>query len=135
MSKMDKGLIGNELIERDIENLKNQFTEENLAVVLSTIKKRMQEKGQFVVGVDAVASNGNNLSLKTVNYNGGKWFIVFTSFEEELKGKNGVMSGFLADIDQILNITMKSDEIEGVIINPHGKMLSMNKSVIEVITG
>ena len=133
MSKVDKGLIGNEVIEKNIEDLKNTFTEENLAVVLSTIRKRMNEKGQLVVGVDAVASNSNNLSLKTVNYNGGKWFIAFTSFEEELKGKSGVMSGFLADIDQILNITMKSDEIEGVILNPYGNMLSINKSVIEVI--
>lgn len=135
MSKTDKGLIGNEKIEEAICELKNSFTEENLAVVLSVIRKRMQEKGQFVVGVDASEASMTNLSLKTVNYNGAKWFIAFTSFEEELKGKSGVMSGFLADIDQIMDITYKSAGIEGLILNPHGNMLTLNKAIIEVIRG
>lgn len=133
--KKDKGLIGNEVIEQNISKLKSDFTDENLALVLSAIRQRMLEKGQFVVGVAAAETITTNLSLKTVGYNGGKWFIAYTSFEEELKGKSGVMSGFLADINQILDITLKSEGIEGIIINPHGNMLSLNKAVIEVIMG
>ena len=135
MNKTDKGLIGNDVIEKNIDELRKQFTDENLAVVLSSIRQRMMDKGQFVVGVSVADVNSTNLSLKTVNYNGGKWFIAFTSFDEELKGKSGVMSGFLADIDQVLDITLKSDEIEGIILNPHGNMLTMNKAIIEVIKG
>lgn len=133
INKTDKGLVGNEKIEEAICDLKNNFTDENLAVVLSIIRKRMQDKGQFVVGVDASEASMTNLSLKTVNYNGAKWFIAFTSFEEELKRKSGVMSGFLADIDQIFDITLKSENIEGLILNPHGNMLTINKAIIEVI--
>lgn len=135
LSNMDKGLIGNNLIEEAISELKDSFTDENLAVVLSAIRKRMNEKGQFVIGVDASEASNVSLSLKTVGFNGAKWFIAFTSFEEELKGKNGVMSAFLADIDQIINITLKSEGIEGLILNPHGEMLTMNKSILEVIIG
>ena len=131
--KTDKGLIGNELIEDAISELTNNFTEENLAVTLSIIKKRMLDKGQFVVGVDASENSISNLSLKTVNFQGKKWFIAFTSFDEELKGKSGVMSGFLADIDQILDIALNSEEINGIILNPHGSMLTMNKDIIKII--
>ena len=131
--KTDKGLIGNELIEDAISELTNNFTEENLAVTLSIIKKRMLDKGQFVVGVDTSENSISNLSLKTVNFQGKKWFIAFTSFDEELKGKSGVMSGFLADIDQILDIALKSEEINGIILNPHGSMLTMNKDIIKII--
>lgn len=133
--KKDKGLIGNEVIEQNISKLKSDFTDENLALVLSAIRQRMLDEGQFVVGVAAAETVTTNLSLKTVGYNGGKWFIAYTSFDEELKGKSGVMSGFLADINQILDITLKSEGIEGIIINPHGNMLSLNKAVIEVIMG
>lgn len=131
--KADKGLIGNELIEDAIRELTNNFTEENLAVTLSIIKKRMLDKGQFIVGVDASENGLSNFSLKTVNFQGEKWFIAFTSFDEELKGKSGVMSGFLADIDQILDIALKSEDINGIILNPHGNMLTMNKDIIKVI--
>ena len=131
--KTDKGLIGNELIEDAISELTNNFTEENLAVTLSKIKKRMLDKGQFVVGVDTSENSISNLSLKTVNFQGKKWFIAFTSFDEELKGKSGVMSGFLADIDQILDIALKGEEINGIILNPHGSMLTMNKDIIKII--
>ena len=135
MSKTDKGLVGNEVIEKNIEELKNSFTDENLAVLLTTIRQRIQEKGQFVVGVSVPDNSGMNLTLQTVKYNGAKWFIAFTSFDEELKGKSGVMSGFLADIDQILDITFKNNEIEGIILNPYGNMISLNKSVLTVIKG
>ena len=131
--KTDKGLIGNELIEDAISELTNNFTEENLAVTLSIIKKRMLDKGRFVVGVDTSENSISNLSLKTVNFQGKKWFIAFTSFDEELKGKWGGMSGFLADIDQILDIALKSEEINGIILNPHGSMLTMNKDIIKII--
>lgn len=137
MSKVnvDKGLIGNELIENKINKLREDFTDESLSEVLSIIRKRMIDNGQFVVGVDVASNNSPGMSLKTVKYNGAKWFIAYTSFDEELKGKGGVMSCFLADISQVLNITMKSDSIEGLILNPHGNILTLNKSVIEVIIG
>lgn len=128
----DKGLVGNEKIEEDIAALKEQFTEERLAVVLTTIRKRAIEGGQFVVAVDTAASD-LHLSLKTMTVNGKKWFAAFTSFEEEMKGKLDVMSGFLADMNQLFDLTLSSSGVEGILINPFGNMITLNKQIIEVI--
>lgn len=137
MVNKDQGLIGNEQIEENIKKLKESFTDESLAVVLSTIRKRILENGQFVVAVDAsdVGVVNANMALKTAGFNGKKWFVAYTSFEEELKGNIKVMSGFLADIGQIFDLTMKTEEVEGVILNPYGNMLTLNKQIISVIKG
>lgn len=140
----DKSLIGNEKIEEGIRQLKEDFSDENLAVLLTTIRKRILDSGQFVVAVDATgnvaksgnASNaGNSLSLKTASYNNQKWFVAYTSFDEEMKGNLNVMSGFLADIGQLLDMTLSSSEVAGLILNPYGNMLTINKQIISVIKG
>jgi len=130
----DSTLVGNEEIEQNIKVLKDCFTDENLAVVLTTIRNRIKEGGQFVVAVDAT-SGTDSLSLKTANYNGQKWFIAYTCFDEELKGKLSVMSGFLADIDKLFELTINSNEVSGILINPYGNMMTLNKQIIEVILG
>lgn len=130
----DKGLTGNEKIEEDIKKLKADFTDESLANVLTVIRKRALENGQFVVAVDASKSD-TNLSLSTVNMNGKRWFVAYTSFEEEMKGNLNVMSGFLADISELFELTLKSAEVEGILLNPHGNMMTLNKQIIEVVRG
>lgn len=130
--KKDKSLVGNEKIEQDIRKLKEEFTDENLAVVLTTIRKRSIENGQFVVAVDATKSS-EHLMLKTATFNGKKWFVAYTSFEEEMKGHLNVVSCFLADIAQLLDMAKKSNEVEGIILNPYGDMITLNKQILEVI--
>lgn len=132
--KIDKALIGNEKIEEEITLLKKDFSEENLAALLTTIRNRVNENGQFVVAVDAT-DGMENLSLKTASYNGKKWFVAYTSFDEELKGELSVMSGFLADIGKLLDMVLQSNIVEGVIINPYGNMLSIDKKIIMAIKG
>jgi len=130
----DESLVGNEVIEENIKALKENFTDENLSVVLTTIRKRIIDRGQFVVAVDAT-SGTENLSLKTANLNGKKWFVAYTSFDEEMKGNLSVMSGFLADIGQIFDMALKTGEVEGLLLNPYGNMLTLNKQIIEVVKG
>lgn len=130
----DKGLTGNEKIEEGIKKLKADFTDESLANVLTVIRKRALENGQFVVAVDASKSD-TNLSLSTVNMNGKRWFVAYTSFEEEMKGNLNVMSGFLAGISELFELTLKSAEVEGILLNPHGNMMTLNKQIIEVVRG
>lgn len=130
---VDKGLKGNELIEQKIELLKSSFTEENLAVVLSVIRSRIKENGQFVVAVAPNDGPANSFALRTANYNNKKWFVAYTSFDEEMKGDQSVMSGFMAEIDKLLEIALKSEEVEGIIINPYGNMMTMNKSIISLL--
>lgn len=131
--KKDKSLVGNEKIEQDIRKLKEEFTDENLAVVLTTIRKRSIENGQFVVAVDATKSS-EHLMLKTATFDDKKWFVAYTSFEEEMKGQLNVVSCFLADIAQLLDMAKKSNEVEGIILNPYGDMITLNKQILEVIS-
>lgn len=130
----DRGLVGNEQIEKDIKRLKDSFTDENLAVVLTTIRKRILDGGQFVVAVDA-SVDANNLALKTASFQGKKWFIAYTSFDEELKGDLSVMSGFLAEIDKLFDMASSSAEVEGILLNPYGNLLTINKQLIDAIRG
>lgn len=132
MQKKDKALVGNEKVEEEIVKLKTDFSEERLAAVLTAIRMRMNDKGQFVVAVDALGSN-TNLTLKTANFESKKWFVAYSSFEEEMKGNIDVMSGFLADISELFNMTLKSPEVEGIILNPFGNMITLNKNIINVI--
>lgn len=134
MKNKDKALIGNEKIEEAISVLADDFSEENLARLLTIIRGRIHEGGQVVVAVDAGGINEfSGLQLKTANYNGEKWFVAFTSFEEEIKGGESVISGFMADIEQLFDLAYKSGEVEGILMNPFGNLVTLNKSIIEVI--
>lgn len=129
----DKGLIGNEKIVNNIKKLKADMTDENLAILLTTLRKRALDGGQFVVAVDA--NGGDNLALRTANMNGKKWFISYTDFDEELKGNLDVMSGFLADMDKTFDMALMDDSIAGIILNPYGESFALNKQLISVIKG
>ncbi|MGN0353729.1 MAG: SseB family protein [Muricoprocola sp.] len=129
----DKELQGNEKIEECIAKLKQELTEENLAVTLTAIRRRMKEKGQMVVPIEAPA--GTDMKIRVMRLNGKNWLGVFTSFEEELKGSDSVMSTFMADIEQILDMGLKEPTLEGVIINPWGDRLALDKTLLRVIKG
>ena len=48
----DKGLQGNEKIEQAIAALQQEATQEMLAHTLTVIRRRMREKGQFILSVE-----------------------------------------------------------------------------------
>ena len=129
----DKELQGNEKIEECIAKFKQELTEENLAVTLTAIRRRMKEKGQMVVPVEAPAGVG--MKIRVMQMNGKNWLGVFTSFEEELKGSNSVMSTFMADIEQILDMGIQEPSLEGVVINPWSGKLVLDKALLRVIKG
>ena len=131
--KKDEGLIGNEKIVSDIKKFKEEMTDENLAVLLTTLRKRMQEGGQFVVAVDA--SQGEGLKLKTALMNGRKWFVSYTDFDEEIKGNLDVMSGFLTDMDKLFDMSILDDSVSGILINPYGEHFALNTQLLNVIMG
>ena len=131
----DEGLRGNEKIEEAIAALQQELTDEMLAHTLTVIRRRMKEKGQFILAVDAPGGDGK-LNVQSVKTEDGKnWWAVFTSFEEELKGGGSVMSTFLTDIDQLFHSAVETGEIEGIIINPWNRTLMMNKQLIRIVLG
>ena len=116
--KADEGLQGNDKIEKAIAGLQKETTQEMLAHTLTVIRRRMKDAGQLIIAVEPPSGDGQ-LRLEAVRTEDGKnWWVAFTSFEEELKGGGSVKSTFLTDIDKLFELTLQTDDIEGVILNP-----------------
>lgn len=131
----DEGLKGNEKIENAIASLQADASEERLAHTLTVIRRRMRENGQFIVAVEP-PSGEEQIKVQAVKTpDGKKWWMAFTSFEEELKGSNSVMSTFLTDINKMFTSALKVDEIDGIIINPWNRTIMLDKNLISIILG
>ena len=130
--KMDEGLKGNEKIESYIAMLQKEPSQELLAVTLTSIRRRMQEGGQFIVPVDYRADS--SLQVQVMETNGKKWLPAFSGFEEQMKGNTQVMSTFLASIDQLLGLALTGD-VEGLLLNPWNLTMKLDKNLIRIIRG
>ena len=134
-SKIDEGLQGNEKIEEAILGLQKESTQEMLAHTLTVIRRRMQEKGQFVIAVEPPTGD-NQLKLQAITTDDGKvWWMAFTSFDEELKGSNSVMSTFMTDIKQLFTSALQADAISGIILNPWNRTIMLDKNLIQITLG
>ena len=131
----DNELQGNERIEEAIAALQQEPTQEMLAHTLTVIRRRMQEKGQFVIAVEPPTGD-NQLKLQAITTDDGKvWWMAFTSFDEELKGSNSVMSTFMTDIKQLFTSALQADAISGIILNPWNRTIMLDKNLIQITLG
>lgn len=132
---LDEHLQENEEIERAIAALQQEPTQELLAHALTVIRRRMNNGGQLVVAVDAPKDSiqMNAHAIKTED--GGVWWSAFTSFEEEIKGNSRVMSAFLGNMKQLFEIALKTDGINGIILNPWNRTIMLDKQLIRIILG
>ena len=131
----DEGLLGNERIEEAILTLQQEPTEERLAHALTVLRKRMQEKGQFIVAVEPPVGDGT-MKLQTIRTrDGGLWWMAFTSFDEELRGSGSVMSTFMADMGQLFRSAVSVNDIRGVIVNPWNRTLMLDKNLMKITLG
>lgn len=131
----DEGLKGNERIEDAIFALQKEATQEQLAHTLTVIRRRMKEGGQLIVAVEPDPAQAQ-MKLQTVRTPDGKiWWSAFTSFEEELKGSNSVMSTFMADIKQLFTSALQADAISGIILNPWNRTIMLDKNLIQITLG
>ena len=131
----EEGLIGNEKIEKAIAALQQESTQELLAHALTVVRRRMRENGQVIVAVEPLAGDGP-LQIQAIQTSDGKkWWMVFTSFEEEVKGSGSVMSTFLADMGQLFHEAGKAEGINGVIFNPWNRTLMLDQQLIRIILG
>ena len=131
----DNELQGNEKIEEAIAALQQEPTQEMLAHTLTVIRRRMQEKGQFVIAVEPPTGD-YQLKLQAITTDDGKvWWMAFTSFDEEIKGGGSVMSTFLTDIEKLFTSALSVEEIDGVIINPWNRTLMLDKNLIRIVRG
>ena len=135
MDKTDEGLLGNEKIEDAIAALQQQPTQELLAHALTVVRRRMRENGQVIIAVEPNAAAGQMKLQAVKNSDGKNWWAVFTSFDEELKGSESVMSTFMTDIGKVLEAALSEEEISGVIINPWNRTLMLDKTLIRIVLG
>lgn len=128
----------NENIEKFIEILQKNPSPEALAAALTAVRRRMNEKGEFVIAVKnpgPVSEKNQTLQLEAIEDDGEKWLVAFTSFEEELQGSSPVMSAFKADINAVLDMALNEPDAAGVILNPWRRTLKLNKHLIRIIKG
>lgn len=132
---LDKGLQGNETIEKAILALQEQPSQEMLAHALTVVRRRMKEGGQLIVAVDPSKASGQMEVQILKTQDGRTWWAAFTSFEEEMKGSGAVMSTFMADIRQLFEAAASEETICGIIINPWNRTLMLNKALIRIVLG
>ncbi len=132
---LDKGLQGNETIEKAILALQEQTSQEMLAHALTVVRRRMKEGGQLIVAVDPSKASGQMEVQILKTQDGRAWWAAFTSFEEEMKGSGAVMSTFMADIRQLFEAAASEETICGIIINPWDRTLMLNKALIRIVLG
>jgi len=129
----DENLSGNEIIEENLVELKQNPSDEMLAVTLTSFRKRMNEGGHMVVAVEVAM--GESYQVRTITLDGQKWMVAFTSFDEELKGSESVMSTFTAPIRQIFDMALGEEGLAGVMVNPWDKAIRLNKNLIHIVIG
>ncbi len=131
----DEKLQGNEKIETAIEGLKKEPTQEMLAHALTVIRCRMKEDAELIVAVDP-ALEGSQLNVHVLRLeDGSSWWMAFTSFEEEIKGANKVMSTFMGNMRQMFEAVLKTDGVDGIIVNPWNRTIMLDKTLIRIILG
>lgn len=141
-------LKDNELIENAIEALQKEPSEEMLAHTLTVIRRCMNDNGQLIIAVEPPMpgqpsehgkisrQQGYGLKLKAVRTADEKlWWTAFTSFDEQMKGSDSVMSTFMTDIRKLFDAALKVDEIEGIILNPWNRTIMLDKKLIKIIIG
>ena len=131
----DEKLQGNEKIEAAIEGLKKEPTQEMLAHTLTVIRRRMKEEGELIVAVEP-GTGDYQLRIHGIQLeNGSIWWMAFTSFEEEMKGADKVMSAFMGNMRQMFEAVLKTDGVDGIIVNPWNRTLMLDKTLIRIILG
>ena len=131
----DEKLQGNEKIETAIEGLRKEPTQEMLAHALTVIRRRMKEDAELIVAVDP-ALEGSQLNVHVLRLeDGSSWWMAFTSFEEEMKGADKVMSAFMGNMRQLFEAVLKTEEAKGIIVNPWNRTIMLDKNLIRIILG
>lgn len=131
----DEKLKGNEKIEAAIEALQKEPNQEMLAYALTVIRRRMKEEGEVIVAVEPTAGD-SQLRVHGIHMQDGScWWPVFTSFEEEIKGSDKVMSVFTGNMRQLFEAVLKTEGVKGIILNPWNRTIMLDKGLIRIILG
>ncbi len=136
----------NRRIKRALDAFYELGNEENFGLLRDTLIQRMKEDGQALapmrdenadqnaaVGKSVAGSKEMHLVIDVVReQNGRQWIPMYTDEEEVAKGKKrGICIN--RDIREILTYGLRDGQISGVVINPYGKSIVLNKDLIEML--
>lgn len=131
----DNNLQENTKIEEAIEQLQKVPSQEMLTHTLTVLRRRMKEDGELIPSVDQDAGTGSLQMRLLKTKDGRSWFLAFTSFEEQMKDSNPVMSAFTAGIRELFRMTLDEKQVDGLIINPWNRTIMLNKKLLRIIMG
>ena len=131
----DNNLQENTKIEEAIEQLQKVPSQEMLAHTLTVLRRRMKEDGELIPSVDQDTRTGSLQMRLLKTKDGRSWFLAFTSFEEQMKDSNPVMSAFTAKISQLFQMVLEEEKIDGLILNPWNRTIMLDKNLIRIIIG
>ena len=131
----DNNLQENTKIEEAIEQLQKVPSQEMLTHTLTVLRRRMKEDGELIPSVDQDAGTGSLQMRLLKTKDGRSWFLAFTSFEEQMKDSNPVMSAFTAKISQLFQMVLEEEKIDGLILNPWNRTIMLDKNLIRIIIG
>ncbi|MCQ2532448.1 MAG: SseB family protein [Saccharofermentans sp.] len=121
----------NQIIEEAIQAFISNRTEEQLAQTLSVMRYCLDN--ELIV---SVTQEEGGLTLNPIKTSDGRtWFVVFTTLEEQAKGKSKVQSMFSASLAKVFAFTLDNPDVAGVIINPHSNAMFLEKPIIKVVVG
>lgn len=150
--RIDSGLEGNGAIEAAIDQLYYQNDKNGMLLFMEVMVSRIQQNGDFAVPYisdiplmsdeqlskaqmrqDFSIEKDIRLKMETVtDSDGNEWMGVFTTSEEMHKGSAGNIQINQSIID-MLQLALKWDKVEGIVINPFGKFVRLKKKVIKLI--
>lgn len=85
-----------------------------LAHTLTVIRRRARANGQFIVAVIPPAGAESSLQIQAIQTEDERyWWMAFTSFDEEIKGGETVMSTFMADISHLFEAAFNDGRYRG----------------------
>ena len=126
----DITLAGNEIIEEAIHQFYQEQTHERFVAACMAVKTRISQNGHLLFPVDMGEDEEGcqTFEFKMLDLVGVPVMAAFTSIAEKEKGPAaGGLSNF---IDSTFEPLLQMDEIGGVLLNPWGESLYLNKEDI-----
>ena len=127
----NKFLIGNEIIETAIAAFTANPCEDTALAVVRTLQQRMNQDGHLLIPV-LLSEGGQSYQLRPLEYDGGAVYMVAFTSEAELEkgGPSNILSHF---IDVYFDVVLDFEEAQGLVINPFGEAIFLDKEDITVI--
>lgn len=127
----------NDKIEKALKVLTYHQDEKSLSMLLDALRRRSAQHGKFIVPVQPVKAIDDEdeavgFQVRTITLNSGAIALcAFTSKEEFEKGADSDV--IHQSIEELLRFVYSNNQLKGLLINPWGKPMLLDKEMIKQI--